>query len=75
MTRHPSDTEAASVITFILIDELIQTLLNKGVLSVADATGLVERGISAAKVTPLHAARRGIPYLEEMLQEYRKHAG
>lgn len=72
MVTNPPDAGVRDVVAFALIDELIRTLVDTGILAPAEAAAMIDRVTSSlASTTDLETRDTAFPILHEMFREYR----
>lgn len=70
MSTSPPGTVDSAFFAFVVIDELVRTLVDRDVLPREDAVGAFTRTIETLNSMGSDQARRCIPIAEEMIREY-----
>ena len=69
---NPPGTEDSAFFAFAVVDELIRTLVDKGVLNSGDTVAMFERTVETMRNINRLQSTRCIPIAEEMIREYSK---
>ena len=71
MPKKPPATLPSAIAAFVLVEELIRTLVKQRTLLPADAVALLERSAGAARATKLYVSNEVATVIETMIPEYR----
>lgn len=72
LAMQPPGTEDSAFFAFAVLDELLRTLIDKGVLSKSDTVGLLNRTVASIKDSRRTQTTGFISLAEKMIGEYSK---
>ena len=69
MPTKPPGTDEAAFLAFALVDALVNTLIEKGVLTRSDANGMLRSIIEDLKADSRHLSKPTAKFLGKMIEE------